>query len=71
MLRVAHLHGHSTLILGAFGCGAYGNPPRQIAGLFRDVFAEEEFTGVFKRIVFAIIDTPGSNNYDVFSEILA
>ena len=70
MLRVAYAQGHRTLILGAFGCGAYGNPPRHTAGIFRNVFAEEEFAGAFKRIVFAIIDGARTDNYEVFREVL-
>ena len=66
ILRVAYINGHSTLILGAFGCGAYGNPPEQIAALFRDVLAEPEFRDVFKRVVFAILDSFQSDNYNVF-----
>jgi uncharacterized protein (TIGR02452 family) len=71
ILRVAHAHGHSTVILGAFGCGAYGNPPLQTAGIFRDVLQEDEFSGAFRRIVFAILDGPGEDNYGVFRRTLA
>ena len=43
------------LILGAFGCGAFKNPPEQIAKLFHELL-ETEYQHQFKRIVFAIID---------------
>ncbi|MEH0156690.1 TIGR02452 family protein [Limibacter armeniacum] len=54
VLRIAAKHGHDSLVLSAFGCGAFCNPPKHIARLFQEVFAEEEFQGVFSHIVFAI-----------------
>jgi uncharacterized protein (TIGR02452 family) len=56
ILRVGALQGHNALVLSAFGCGAFRNPPRHMAELFRDVLREAEFTGRFERIVFAIVD---------------
>ncbi len=35
VLRVAALHGHESLILGAWGCGAFGNRGEDIADGFR------------------------------------
>ena len=43
-------------MLSAFGCGAFRNPPQHMAELFRETLGEEEFSGVFRRIVFAILD---------------
>lgn len=37
-------------------CGAYGNPPRHIAELFKQVIEEEEYEHYFRFIVFAIFD---------------
>lgn len=47
---------HDSLVLGAFGCGAFRNPPKHIAYLFHEVLNEDEFKNKFRRIVFAIID---------------
>jgi uncharacterized protein (TIGR02452 family) len=44
------------LILSAFGCGAFRNPPEIIANLFSQVLKEDEFKGCFDQIVFAIIE---------------
>jgi uncharacterized protein (TIGR02452 family) len=55
VLTVAALHGHDTLILGAWGCGAFGNDAREMAQLFKDALTGD-FRGVFARIVFAITD---------------
>lgn len=37
IFRIGLYHGHDALVLGAFGCGAFKNPPSQIAGLFKKV----------------------------------
>jgi uncharacterized protein (TIGR02452 family) len=31
ILDMAASHGHDAVVLGALGCGAFGNPPRHIA----------------------------------------
>lgn len=56
ILRIAGKYEHDCLVLGAFGCGAFANPPNHIARLFKDVFSENEFLGFFKHIVFAIFE---------------
>jgi len=56
ILRIALNNGHDSIVLSAFGCGAFGNPPKHIAELFKLVFDEEEFHKKLKLIVFAIID---------------
>jgi len=56
ILRIAGKHGHKALVLSAFGCGAFCNPPEHVALLFREVFAESEFKRLFTLVVFAIID---------------
>ncbi len=68
ILRIGALKGHDSLVLGALGCGAFCTPPAQMAGLFHQVFDEPEFEGRFSRIVFAILDTPGSNNFKPFQK---
>ena len=39
VLAVAAHHGHTELVLGAWGCGVFGNDGREIAELFRDALA--------------------------------
>lgn len=56
ILRACFHGGNDAIVLGAFGCGAFQNPPAHIARLFREVFEEAEFRGVFRRLVFAILD---------------
>ena len=56
ILRACFHGGNDAIVLGAFGCGAFRNPPAHIARLFREVFEEAEFRGVFRRLTFAILD---------------
>ena len=66
ILRIGALKGHDSLVLGALGCGAFCTPPAQMARLFHEVMDEQEFEGRFRKIVFAIIDSPSSNNFKPF-----
>lgn len=61
ILRIAGKYNHNCLVLGAFGCGAFANPPNHIAELFKEVFSEKEFTAQFKIIVFAIFEDHNSH----------
>ena len=54
-LEIARKHGHSHLVLGAWGCGVFGNDPAVVA----DAYARElegTFAGVFEEVVFAVLD---------------
>ena len=70
ILRIGVLEGHDSLVLGALGCGAFCTPPAQMARLFHEVLDEREFRGRFLKIVFAIIDSPSSNNFRPFQKEL-
>lgn len=61
ILRIGLRHGHDAIVLGAFGCGAFVNPPRHIAELFREVISEDEFRNKYWKIVFAILEDHNSN----------
>ena len=56
IFRIALLNGHDSMILGAWGCGQFKNPPDQIAQLFHIVMNESEFYHKFRKIIFAIKD---------------
>ena len=55
VLNAAKYFGHSSLILGAWGCGAFENDPRRTALDFRSAL-EGPFAGAFSDVVFAITD---------------
>ena len=60
----AFKHNIDTLVLGAFGCGVFGNDPVTVAR----IFAEMAFMwrGIFKRIVFAIPEDKRNKNNEIF-----
>ena len=62
VFRMGVEHGKDSLVLGAFGCGAYRCPPDEVAVQFRTVMNEPEFRNKFKLIVFAILERPGKPN---------
>lgn len=69
ILRVAAIKGHDAVVLGAMGCGAWGNPPRAVARVFAKVLPE--FRGVFKRIVIAILSTWTGGIMRAFEDVFA
>lgn len=52
LLRIAAANGADTLICNAFGCGALGNDPQQVIGLFKGWL--DAHPGVFETVVFAV-----------------
>ena len=73
MLKCAAFFGYRYLVLGAWGCGAYGNDARLISDLFSRALSELDFNGrkekdLFDRIDFAVLDrTEEKYNYRHFS----
>lgn len=53
VLWIAVKGGHRHLVLGALGCGAFGNPPKTIAGMWRELLFGE-FRNAFETVVFAV-----------------
>lgn len=60
IFRIAIMNKNSKLVLGAFGCGAYGCPAKHIALLFKEVLNEPEFIHSFEEICFAILEDNNS-----------
>ena len=70
IFRIGLIKGHDSLVLGAFGCGAFRTPPREMAQLFHEVMEEEEFKDRFRLITFAILSDHNdkSGNLVAFEE---
>ena len=69
MLTVAAANGADILVLGAFGCGAFMNPPQIVAKAYADVLPE--FSGRFEHIEFAVYCSPSDDsNYQAFKKAL-
>eukprot|EP01061_Rhynchopus_euleeides_P010435 TRINITY_DN19891_c0_g1_i1.p1 TRINITY_DN19891_c0_g1~~TRINITY_DN19891_c0_g1_i1.p1 ORF type:complete len:364 (+),score=121.82 TRINITY_DN19891_c0_g1_i1:132-1223(+) len=67
ILATAVHHKHDAVVLSAFGCGAFSNPPNVVAALFKEVLESDLYKGAFKKVVFAIINdhnTGGATNPD-------
>lgn len=56
VLTVAHARGHRTVLLGAWGCGAFHNDPEIAASTVAPWLKSPRFAGCFDRVVFAIPD---------------
>ena len=87
MLAVAIAHEYKNLILGAWGCGAFGHDARRVAEYFYNLLVTKGYRNYFDNICFAIPDdAPQANqennleqhahsdkedNFDVFDEVFA
>merc|ERR1719436_304517 len=59
----------SILVLGAWGCGAFGGDPSQISGLFVKALAKGKLGQLYSEVHFAIPKGTGENsNFDVFRQ---
>lgn len=68
ILAVAAKHKADVLILGAFGCGVFANPPELVVRAFNNVAGE--FKCRFKTVEFAVYTTDKeSKNYKAFGNI--
>jgi uncharacterized protein (TIGR02452 family) len=63
LLSVALVHGHSALILGAWGCGVFKNEPAQVAAWFHRHLVEGIFAGAFRQVIFAVLDWSAEQRY--------
>lgn len=73
VLAVARHHGHNSIVLGAWGCGVFGNDPADIAQWFADALHDDaRFAGAFDKIVFAVLDFADSTpTFNAFREVFA
>jgi uncharacterized protein (TIGR02452 family) len=53
VLLVAAAHGHRRLVLGAWGCGVFGNDPALVADAFGAALGASPW---FEQVVFAVLD---------------
>lgn len=59
VIQTAVRYHHDTIIFGALGCGAWRNPPKHVAEIFKYVL--ESYDGVVLNYIFAILTTKDDN----------
>jgi uncharacterized protein (TIGR02452 family) len=70
ILLIALANHHPSLVLGAWGCGAFGNDSQDVAPIFAK-HLKGEFSGVFQHIIFAILDRSEDKHFiGPFEEML-
>lgn len=69
ILRIAVRYGYRNLVLGAWGCGAFGNQPRMVAECFRQALETDRLAMYFDTVCFAIYGSEQSKNYCAFQTV--
>lgn len=69
IFEVAADNDADVLILGAFGCGVFSNPPELMAKSFKRLI-QDKYYQFFTEICFPLIKSNYNKNYDVFSSVL-
>lgn len=65
IFEIAALNGNDVLVLGAFGCGAFKNPPKVVAKVFNAVM--QDYICYFDEIDYAVFHTEKEiNKYNAF-----
>lgn len=68
IFMTAYHYGYDTLVLGALGCGAYNNPPKEVTAIFLKYL--EKYRNCFKKVVFAIYSR-SDDNFDWYQQCVA
>ncbi len=71
ILRIAAKYGYRDLILGAWGCGAFGNDPKTVAEAFRTALTEDGTGTLFDNAVFAVYGSETGRNYTAFRAVFS
>ena len=61
ILNIALDNNNDSLVLGAFGCGAFKTRPNEMARCFHEVLNEDAYKSKFKAITFAILEDHNSH----------
>ena len=71
LLKCCAYFGYKNLVLGAWGCGAFGNDAKAVAKMFHNVIDRMEYSGhtcreLFEHITFAVLCVHRTYNYEMF-----
>lgn len=65
ILQLTLATNNKVIVLGAFGCGVFGNKPEEISKIFKELLIDEFYGMFFTKIVFAIKGKYGKRNYNL------
>jgi uncharacterized protein (TIGR02452 family) len=65
ILKLFAAKGDRKIILGAYGCGVFGNDTADVADIFYKLLKDEGFERYFEHISFAVYD-PNGRQYNMF-----
>lgn len=72
ILTSAILNEAKNIVLGAFGCGAFKNPPEIVARAYKEVLIDEEYAKYFDEIIFAVFASDKDiNNFNTFNRFFS
>jgi uncharacterized protein (TIGR02452 family) len=70
LLSLAVAHGHTVLVLGAWGCGVFRNRPEDMARWFAaHLLHSERYRGVFNLVSFAVLDVKNDGTFAAFDRV--
>ena len=69
ILKAAAKRGYRNLVLGAWGCGAFGNNPVHVAEYFKEAIVDENLGVFFDEICFAIYGREDGRNITAFRSV--
>jgi uncharacterized protein (TIGR02452 family) len=70
IISCAAQYGHRILVLGAFGCGVFGNDPRVVAQIEKELLIDEGLIRHFDLVANPIVDTVRAQNFEPFYAVL-
>jgi len=62
-------YGFKSMVLGAWGCGAFGNDPVKVSCIFKQVIIDEGYGRYFEDIKFAVYGREDGKNITAFRKI--
>ena len=68
ILNIALENGQESLILGAYGCGVFGNDAEDVAMMFRKAL-DTTFYNCFGHVIFAVPGNISDYNYQAFANV--
>ena len=60
---------NKTIILGAYGCGVFGNNPNNVARWWKELLIDVGYSSYFDTVLFAVLDKPYGENITAFKRV--